>query len=126
MKMAQTIEIVKRLSRAFETKNQAAFALLLHPRYTFKGSLMQLGSPKEAVEFLAQCPFKAKNRNVQFHEAGDTVIQIFDWVVEEPFKGTIHMCSVITLKGGKVLSEELFYDSAKFPKEVLEGMKTNA
>ncbi len=124
--MTEAIEIVKKLNRAFETKDQAAFASLLHPRYTFKGSMMQMNSPKEAVEFLAQCPFKAKHQNAQFHEAGDTVIQIFDWVVEEPFKGTIHMCSVITLKGGKVLSEELFYDSAKFPKEVLEGMKTNA
>ena len=50
----------------------------------------------------------------------------FDWVVEEPFRGTIRMCDVITLRDGKVISEELFYDSAKFPKEILEGMKANA
>ncbi len=124
--MSQSIEIVKKLIKAFEIKDQATFASLLHPRYTFKGAMMQMNNPKEAVEFMAQCPFKAKHQNAQFHEAGDTVIQIFDWVVEEPFKGTIHMCSVITLKDGKVFSEELFYDSAKFPKEVLEGMKANA
>ena len=87
---------------------------------------MQMNSPKEAVEFLAQCPFKSKNQNVRFYEVGDTVVQTFDWVVEEPFKGTIRMCDVITLKDGKVISEELFYDSAKFPKEILEGMKANA
>ena len=124
--MTQAIEIVKRLNRAFETKDQATFASLLHPNYKFRGSLMQLNSPKEAVEFLAQCPFKSKSQNVRFYEAGDTVTQTFDWVVEEPFKGTIRMCDVITLKDGKVISEELFYDSAKFPKEVLEGMKANA
>jgi hypothetical protein len=55
--------------------------------------------------------------------AGDTVTHTFDWVVNEPFKGTIRMCNVIRLKDGKVFREELFYDSAKFPKEVLEGLK---
>ena len=124
--MSQAIETVKKLNLAFETKDQATFASLLHPRYTFRGSLMQMNSPKEAVEFLAQCPFKAKSHNVRFYEAGDTVIQTFDWDVQEPFKGTIRMCDVITLKDGKIISEELFYDSAKFPKEILEGLKANA
>ena len=124
--MTQAIEIVKKLNQAFETKDQATFASLLHPSYKFRGSLMQMNSPKEAVEFLAHCPFKSKSQNVRFYEAGDTVIQTFDWVVEEPFKGTIRMCDVIILKDGKIISEELFYDSAKFPKEILEGLKANA
>ena len=124
--MSDAIEIVKKLNNAFETKDQAAFRSLLHPKYTFRGSLMALQSPEEAVQFLANCPFKAKSENVQFFVADNTVTQIFDWVVKEPFQGIIRMCDVIALKDGKVFSEELFYDSAKFPKEVLEGLKANA
>ena len=124
--MSQAIEIVKKLNKAFETKDKVAFRSILHPKYTFRGSLMAMNSPEEAVEFLGNCPFKAKSENIQFHVAGDTVVQTFDWVVKEPFQGTIRMCDVITLKDGKVFSEELFYDSAKFPKEILESMKANA
>ncbi len=124
--MSQAIEIVKKLNKAFETKDKAAFRSLLHPKYTFRGSLMAMSSPEEAVEFLGNCPFKAKSENVQFYVAGDMVVQTFDWVVKEPFQGIIRMCDVIALKDGKVFSEELFYDSAKFPKEVLEAMKANA
>lgn len=124
--MPDAVDIVKKLNTAFETKDQAALRSLLHPKYTFKGSLMALGSRDEAVEFLANCPFKAKSENVQLFVAGNTVTQLFDWVVKEPFQGTIRMCDVITLTDGQVLSEELFYDSAKFPKEVLEGLKATA
>ncbi len=124
--MPDAIDIVKRLANAFETKDQAAFRSLLHPKYTFKGPLMALQSRDEAVEFLANCPFKAKSENVQLFVAGNTVTQLFDWVVKEPFQGRIRMCDVITLKDGQVFSEELFYDSAKFPKEVLESLKAHA
>lgn len=124
--MSQAIEMIKKLNQAFETKDKAVFGSLLHPKYTFRGPLMAMNSPEEAVEFLGNCPFKAKSENVQFHAAGDTVVQIFDWVVSEPFKGTIRMCDIITFKDGKIFAEELFYDSSKFPKEILESMKTNA
>jgi ketosteroid isomerase-like protein len=124
--MSQATEIVKKMNLAFETKDQAAMRALLHPQYTFRGSLMSMNSPKEAVEFLGQCPFKGKSKNIQFYEAGDTVVQTFDWEVTEPFQSTIRMCDVIKLKDGKAISEELFYDSAKFPKEVLESLKANA
>ena len=124
--MSEAIEIVEKLNQAFETKDQVAMRSLLHEKYTFRGSLMALQSPEEAVQFLANWPFEAKSENIQFFVAGDTVTQIFDWVVKEPFQGIIRMCDVVTLKDGKVFSEELFYDSAKFPKEVLESMKANA
>lgn len=124
--MSQAIETVKKLNQAFETKDKTALRSLLHPKYTFRGSVMSLASPEEAAEFLGQCPFKGKSKNIYFYEAGDTVIETFDWVVEEPFQGTIRMCDVIKLKDGKAIAEELFYDSAKFPKEVLESLKASA
>ena len=121
--MTDAIEIIKKLNKAFETKDQSAFGSLLHPKYTFKGPLMQMNSPQEAVGFLANCPFKAKSENVQFFVSGNTVTQLFDWVVKEPFNGTLRMCDVITLKDGKIYAEELFYDSAKFAKGILESLK---
>jgi hypothetical protein len=75
---------------------------------------------------LSHCPVKATNENVQFYVAGDHVIHTFDWVIHEPVQSTIRMCSVITLKDEKVFAEELFYDSARFPQEVLEAMKATA
>ncbi len=124
--MSDPINLVKQLNKAFETKDAQAFRALLHPQYTFKGPLMQMASPEEAAEFLKSCPFKANSENVQFIAAGDHVVQTFDWIVKEPFQGTIRMCECITIKDGKIFAGELFYDSAKFPKEVLESMKANA
>jgi len=121
--MSQEIEVVKKLHRAFETKDAAAFRALLHEKYTFRGPMMEINGPEEAEQMLAHCPAKGKNENLQFYVAGDHVIQTFDWVIGEPVPSTIRMCSVITLRDGKVFAEELFYDSARFPQEILESMK---
>ena len=124
--MSDPISIVKQLSKAFETKNAQAYRALLHPKYTFSGPCMQLSSPDEAVAMLSECPMKARTENAQFIASGDQVVQIFDWVVTEPFQGTLRMAEHITIKDGKILRSELFYDSAKFPAEILEAMKASA
>jgi hypothetical protein len=65
---------------------------------------------------------KAKHENAIYAELGNKVIQIFDWIVTEPFQNTFRMCSIVTIKDNKILKEELIYDSSKFPKEFLEQM----
>jgi ketosteroid isomerase-like protein len=121
--MSKQIETVKALNHAFTVKDAQAFRALLHDQYTFRGAMMNMDSPDEAAGMLANCPFKASHQNAQFHEAGDTVVQTFDWVVTEPIQETIRMCSVITFRDGKIFHEELFYDTAKFPEGALEAMK---
>jgi len=120
--MSTSIELVKQLATAFQNKDKQAFRALLHDEYTFQGPMMQMTSPDEAAEFLSKCPMKAKHENATYAEAGDKVIQVFDWVVSEPFQNTFRMCSMVTLKDEKVYKEELIYDSAQFPKEFLAQM----
>lgn len=124
--MSQKIETVKKLHRAYETKDVQTFRALLHDQYTFHGPMMEVNGADEAAQTFTNCPFQGSNENVRFYEAGDHVIHTFDWVVREPFQASIRMCSVITFKDGRVFAEELFYDSAQFPQEVLESMKATA
>jgi hypothetical protein len=124
--MSDPISIVKQLSKAFETKNVEAYRALLHPKYTFSGPCMQFSNPDEAVAMLGECPMKARSENAQFIASGDQVVSIFDWVVSEPFQATIRMAEHTTIKDGKILRSELFYDSAKFPAEFMEAMKAQA
>ncbi|MDP3920686.1 MAG: nuclear transport factor 2 family protein [Candidatus Omnitrophota bacterium] len=120
--MSANIEIVKQIAKAFQSKDKEGFRSLLHDRYTFQGPVMQMSSPDEAAEYLSKCPMVATYQNALYTSADDKVVQVFDWVVSEPFQETFRMCSVVTIKDGKVFREELIYDSAKFPKEFLEQM----
>jgi hypothetical protein len=124
--MSDSIQIVKQLTKAFETKNAPAFRALLHSNYTFHGPCMKFGSPDEAAEFLKQCPFKARSENTHYIASGNEVVQTFDWVISEPFEATIRMAEHLTLKDDKILRAELFYDTSKMPSEAMEGMKAQA
>lgn len=124
--MSKSIELVKQLTEAFKNKDKEGLRALLHDKYTFQGPLMQMQSPDEAVEFMSKCPMKAKHENTIIAEADGKVLQVFDWVVTEPFKETFRMCSVVTIKDQKILKEELIYDSSKFPKDFLEKMNQEA
>ena len=115
--MPENIEIVKKLNQAFDRRDSKAFRALLHDSYTFRGPMMQFSSADEAAAFMSQCPMRAHNENVTFISESGRVVQAFDWKVTEPFQKTIRMCEILTLKEGKVVASELFYDSAQFPEE---------
>jgi limonene-1,2-epoxide hydrolase len=124
--MSDPISIVKQLNKAFETKNVQAYKSLLHPRYTFSGPCMKAAGPDEAAAMLNECPMKGHTENLKIVASGNDVVQIFDWVVSEPFQATIRMANYLTLQDGKVLREEIVFDTAKFPAEFVESMKAQA
>mgnify|MGYP000223337931 CR=1 FL=1 len=47
---------------------------------------------------------------------GKQVVIIFDWTVSNPFQGTFRMCEYFQVENGKILSAELYFDTANFPK----------
>lgn len=116
------IEIVNKLDKAFREKDEATYADLLHPEYTFEGPMMRLNSKEEAVTFMKTCPFSFHNENSQYIVEGGKVIRLFDWVVTAPFEGRFRMAEYLFIENGKVRSTELFYDTAPFPKEAMQQM----
>lgn len=118
--MNQSIELVKRANKALESKDISTYRSLLHDRYSFRGPMMELTNPDEAAAVMEACPFTYHNENVQFVADGDKVVSVFDWLVTAPVKFSIHMAEYFTVKDGKILSSELFFDTAKFPPEAME------
>jgi ketosteroid isomerase-like protein len=118
--MTANIELVQRLNDACTEKDFDTARALLHPNYTLDDPFVKCSNPDEFIEFMQNCPFDGKMENVQFIEDGDKVVQLFDCVVKSPVAYRIHMCDVLTLEDGKIRSEEMFYDTAKMPKEALE------
>ena len=122
----EPLQVAKALSEAFETKDLNKVRSLLHPEYTFKSPSMNFQSPEEAIRALKLFPFKAKNENARYTVQENQVVQIFDWVVREPFPMSVRMCDSLTIKDGKVICEELFYDASRLPKavnKILEKLK---
>jgi ketosteroid isomerase-like protein len=121
--MTNNIDTVKQMNKAFETKNVEAARALLHPNYSFKGPMMEMHGAEDVLQMMQSCPFSCVNENVSFVAQGDKVVQTLDWVSSAPVKFRLRMCSIVTVENGKVRSEELFYDSAKFPPEAVELMQ---
>lgn len=118
--MHQAIDLVKRVNKALETKDIKTYRSLLHSNYKFKGPMMELNDPDEAAAVMEACPFNYHNENVVYVNEGDKVVTIFDWVVTAPVKFSIYMAECLTVKDGKIIGSELFFDTAKFPPEAME------
>jgi len=124
--MSANIDLVKKLNNACESKDFEKAKSLLHPEYTLKDPQMRLKGPQEFVEFMQNCPMDGSMKNASFIEAGDKVVQTLDCVMTKPTSFTFRMCDIVTIKDGKIFSEETFYDTGSFPKEVLEASKQAA
>lgn len=111
------VEIVKRLNEACQAKDREAVESCLHKDFTFKDPTMSFDNPDEYVEFMMNCPFDGKLENAEMINAGDRVIQIIDCKMTRPSSFTIHMCDVLTFRDGKVISEEVFFDTKQIPEE---------
>ena len=120
--MSVLIEVAKKMTKAWEQKDEAAFRACLHESYSFKGPMMELKSANEAVEFMNRCPFESTSENCEAIVEGNTLVHIFDWKVTAPFQATIPMVEVMEFEGDKVKRARLFFDSALFPAEVKEQM----
>ncbi len=120
--MMNHVEIVKKMNSIIESKDMNAYREILHPNYTFKGPMMTMNSRDEAVEFMSSCPFKFRHENCIFVSEGNTVVHMFDWVVEAPMQGRFRMAESVVIEGDKIRSVEMFFDTAIFPKEMMEEM----
>lgn len=121
--MSANIEIVKKLFEASTKKDFDTVRSLVAADYSLKDPMMELHGPEELVEMLAKCPGGGAE-NLVFVEQGDTVVTLFDGVAEGA--PSMRMCDVITIKNGKVQTEEMFYDTAKIPAEVKAQMEKSA
>ncbi len=120
--MQKNAEIVKKLYDACMNKDFNTVKSLLHPNYRLKDPMMELNSAQELIDMLKLCP-AGRMENVDFVAEGDKVVGTFDAITTEPVSSRMRMCSVITMEGGKVRSEEMFYDTAKIPQELIELMQ---
>ena len=120
--MSTLVEVAKRMTQAWEKKDAAAFRSCLHDDYSFKGPMMEMKSPDEAVEFMNRCPFEFANENCEVVVEGQTLVHMFDWKVTAPFQATIPMVEVMEFEGEKVKRARLFFDSALFPAEIKAQM----
>lgn len=113
--MNAAMKTVGAFYEAFGRKDLKALRDLLAPNFTFKGPLMAFDNPESYVAAMAQLPFEAKILDSRFIADDDRVAHIFTWRMTAPAKAAIPMCEVFELKGGKIRSSELFYDSKLFP-----------
>ncbi len=116
--MSTLTDVAKRMTKAWEDRDEAAFRACLHDDYSFKGPMMEMKSANEAVEFMRRCAFEFTNTNCEVVVEGKTLVHVFDWNVTAPFQATIPMVEVMEFEGDKVKRARLFYDSALFPAEV--------
>jgi len=116
--MSTLTDVAKRMTKAWEDRDEAAFRACLHDDYSFKGPMMEMKSANEAVEFMKRCAFEFTNTNCEVVVEGKTLVHVFDWNVTAPFQATIPMVEVMEFEGDKVKRARLFYDSALFPAEV--------
>ncbi len=121
--MTDTIELVKSYNDAFQSKDIDTARNLIHPAFTFKGPMMEMDSPDEYFALMSKCPVACSHQNVNFVASGDKVVTTFDWVVTSPVEANLRMCEVLTIKDNKILKSELFYDTAKFPQEIVDIMQ---
>ena len=120
--MSTMMEVAKRMTKAWQEKDESTFRSCIHEDYTFKGPMMEMRSAKEALEFMRQCAFECTSENCEVVSEGQTLVHIFDWKVTAPFQATIPMVEVMEFEGDKVKRARLFFDSALFPEEVKQQM----
>ncbi len=120
--MSTLTDVAKRLTKAWEDRDEAAFRACLHDDYSFKGPMMEMKSANEAVACMRRHAFEFTNTNCEVVVEGQTLVHMFDWNVTAPFQATIPMVEVMGFEGDKVKRARLFYDSALFPAEVKAQM----
>ncbi|MEZ0226871.1 MAG: nuclear transport factor 2 family protein [Alphaproteobacteria bacterium] len=115
-------ELVKKLFDACNQKDFETARGLLHDDYSLKDPLMELHSADEMIEMMKNCPGGGMAENLTMIAEDDKVVTLFDGTMQDKTQ-KMRMCSVVTVEGGKVKSEEMFYDTAKMPQEMKDMMQ---
>lgn len=114
--MSQVLDIVHEYYQAIEVKDFEKVRSLIDDQYTFKGPFMQFNGADECIEQMKECSFEAQHEVVRTITDGKQVVLIFDWTCSKPFQGTFRMCEYLQVENGRILSAELIFDTANFPK----------
>ncbi len=121
--MTDNTKIVRQMFDACMNKDFETARKLFHPQYTLKDPMMTLNGPDEVIEMMKNCPGGNRIENITMIAEGNRVVTIFDNIGTKPENYNVWMCDIATIEGGKIRSEEMFYDTAAFPKSMIEGMK---
>lgn len=124
--MSTLVNVAKKMTKAWQEKDEVGFRACLHQDYSFKGPMMEMNSADEAVDFMKRCPFESSTENCEVIVEGQTLVHIFDWNVRAPFQSTIPMVEIMEFEGEKVKRARLFFDSELFPADIKTQMLSMA
>lgn len=114
--MKNATDVVENYYQAFENKDYEKARSLLINDFKFKGPMMEFDSADECIEQMKKCGFEAQHKTIRSISDGTQVVKIFEWIVRQPFQGTFRMCECFQVKNDKIVSADLFFDTANFPK----------
>ncbi len=114
--MKDASEIVDSYYQAFEEKDFDKARSLLNDNFKFKGPMMEFDSADDCIAKMKECGFEAQHKTIRTVNDGIQVVKIFDWTVRTPFTGTFRMCECFQVENEKIVSADLFFDTANFPK----------
>lgn len=116
-----TLDLVKKAYKAWESKDIETLRTVLHTDYKAKmPGGMEIVGIDGAQKCLEQCPFDSHSENETYVTEGDQVVRIWDMVTKSPQAFRLRMAELTVVKDGKIISNEAFFDSNGFPKEVQE------
>lgn len=121
--MPTPMEVVKAFEKAFREKDAVAYRNLLHPNYEGRCPMGTVSNRDQAVEAMQACPLTFYRENSVYVAEGNTVVHIFDWIVEAPFQAKTRVVQHLTIENGQIRSLEMIMDTAIFPKEFVEQME---
>lgn len=83
--------------------------------FTFRGPIMLASSADDMMEKMAGfgCEYESTVHDMLCE--GDRVVVNFTCAFKTPVEATLDMCEWLTVREGKIVRSELFYDASKMP-----------
>lgn len=108
-------ELAEKHAKYFHLRDEKVIREILHPDYTFEGpSGLKLNSVEESIEFMMNMPMKAETINSRFISEGDKIVHLFELKQTIPTEVVVKACEILTIKEGKILKIELYFDPSDF------------
>ncbi|MEZ0262794.1 MAG: nuclear transport factor 2 family protein [Alphaproteobacteria bacterium] len=118
--MGENIEIAEKVFEACQKKDFDALKELVDEDYTLTDPMMELHGVDELIEMIKACPGGGGFENMTRIADGETVVSLFDGTM--PGQKPMRMCSVMTIKDGKLIAEEMIYDTAQVPQKMKDAI----
>lgn len=117
--MGENTETVKKIFEACKAKDIDVLKELVDKDYTLADPMMPVHGIDEFIAMIKACP-SGGFENLEMVAEGDKVVSIFDGTM--PGQPSMRMVSIATVKDGKLISEEMVYDTAKVPQEMKDAI----